>query len=151
MDAMTILQQLDIERQTVADSDARLERSPYVVRSIGARNRWTGVVYSRFSASETEMVIQAEIEYFTRLECAFEWKIYSHDEPPDLLTRLRKCGFGIGEEESVMVSDSGELSPLLTAPLPAGVTVTPVRDEGRIEDYLSVETAVWSCEADEMR
>ena len=151
MDAMTILRQLDIERQTVADSDARLERSPYVVRSIGAGNRWTGVTYARFSTSETEMVVHAEIEYFTRLGCAFEWKIYSHDEPPDLLTKLRKCGFGIGEEESVMVCDSGELSPLLTAQLPAGMTVVSVRDEGRIEDYLSVETAVWSCEANGMR
>jgi GNAT superfamily N-acetyltransferase len=151
MDAMTILQQLDVERQTVADSDTRLERSPYVVRAIGAGNTWAGVAYSRFSASETEMVIHAEIEYFTRLECAFEWKIYSHDEPPDLLTQLRECGFEIGDEESVMVCDSGELSPLLTAPLPEGVTVTPVRDEGRIEDYLSVETGVWSCEPDQMR
>jgi len=146
MDAVTILRQLDIERQTVADSDVRLERSPYVVRAIGAGNRWAEVAYSRFSASETEMVIHAEIEYFRQLECSFEWKIYSHDEPPDLLTQLRKCGFGIGEEESVLVCDSGELSPLLMVPLPAGVTVTPVRDEGGIEDYLSVETGVWSCE-----
>ena len=146
MDAITILRQLDVERQTVADSDARLEKSPYVVRAIGAGNTWAGIVYSCFSASETEMVVHAEIEYFTRLKYAFEWKVYSHDEPPDLLTRLRKCGFGIGEEESVMVCDSGELSPLLTAPPPEEVMVIPVRDEGRIEDYLSVETAVWSHE-----
>jgi GNAT superfamily N-acetyltransferase len=151
MDAMAILRQLDVERQTVADSDARLERSPYVVRAIGSGNTWCGIVYSRFSASETEMVIHAEIEYFTRLECAFEWKTYSHDEPADLLTQLRKCGFGIGEEESVMVCDSEEISPLLTAPLPAGVRVTPVRDEGTIEDYLSVETGVWSCQPGQIR
>jgi GNAT superfamily N-acetyltransferase len=151
MDEMTILRQLDIERRTVADSDTRLERTPYVVRAIGAGSTWSGVVYSRFSASETEAIVQAEIEYFTRLERAFEWKIYSHDEPPDLLAKLRKCGFRIGSEESVMVCDSAELSPLLMAPSPAKVTVTPVRDKGRIEDYLSVESAVWSCEPGKTR
>jgi GNAT superfamily N-acetyltransferase len=151
MDEMTILRRLDIERRTVADSDTRLERTPFVVRAIGARSTWSGVVYSRFSESETETIIQGEIEYFTRLERAFEWKIYSHDDPPDLLTQLRKCGFRIGEEESVMVCDSAELSPFSTATPPAEVTVTPVRDEGRIEDYLSVESAVWSCEPGKTR
>jgi GNAT superfamily N-acetyltransferase len=113
--------------------------------------RGPGLLIPVFRHRKTEMVIRAEIEHFTRLECAFEWKIYSHDEPPDLLAQLRKCGFGIGGEESVMVCDSWEVSPLLTVPLPARVTVTRVRDEGRIEDYLSVETAVWSCQPGKMR
>ena len=75
MDVMAILRQLDIERQTVADSDVRLERTPFVVRAIGV-GTWSGVVYSRFSASETEAIVQGEIEYFTRSARAFEWKIY---------------------------------------------------------------------------
>jgi hypothetical protein len=148
MNEITILRQLDIERQTVADSDTRLERTPYVVRAIGIRSTWSGIVYSRFPASETEAIVQGEIEYFTRLERTFEWKIYSHDDPPDLLAHLRKCGFGIGEEESVMVCDLAELSPLLMMAPPAGMTIAPVRDEERIEDYLSVELAIWSCEPD---
>jgi hypothetical protein len=151
MDEMTILGQLDIERQTVGDSDTRLERTPNVVRAIGVGTTWSGIVYSRFSTWETESIVQGEIEYFARLGRSFEWKIYSHDEPADLLTQLRKGGFRIGEEESVMVCDLADLSPLLTAPTDAAVTVVPVRDEGRIEDYLTVESAVWSCEVGETR
>jgi GNAT superfamily N-acetyltransferase len=151
MDEMTILRQLDIERQTVADSDTRLETTAHVVRAFGAGNTWSGVVYSSFSAPETEAIVQGEIEYFTRLGRAFEWKIYSHDEPPDLLLHLRKSGFGIGEEESVMIFDLAEFPPLLMAAPPGEVMVAPVGDQGRIEDYLSVESAVWSCEPDEMR
>jgi GNAT superfamily N-acetyltransferase len=90
-------------------------------------------------------------KYFTRLERAFEWKVYSHDEPPDLLTQLRNCGFGIGEEEAVMVCDFGEMSPLVTAPPPVEVKIKPVRDEARVEDYLSVESAVWSCKPGKTR
>jgi GNAT superfamily N-acetyltransferase len=151
MDEVTILRQLDVERQTIADSDVRLERTPYVVRAISVASTWNGVVYSRFPASETALIVQGEIEYFTRLGGAFEWKVYSHDEPPDLLTYLRNGGFRIGEEESLMVCDSSELSSLLTAAPPAEVKVIPVRDEGRIEDYFSVESAVWSCEPDKTR
>jgi GNAT superfamily N-acetyltransferase len=151
MDEMTILRELDLERQTVADSDTRLETTAHVVRAFGVGNTWRGVVYSSFSASETDAIVQGEIEYFTRLERAFEWKIYSHDEPPDLLAHLGKSGFEIGEEESVMIFDLAEFPLLLMAAPPGEVMVAPVEDQGRIEDYLSVESAVWSCAPGEMR
>jgi hypothetical protein len=146
MNEETILTQLDIERQTVADSDARLERTPYVVRAFGIGSTWSGVVYSRFTSSETETIVDAEIEYFTSLNRAFEWKVYSHDKPADLLIRLRERGFRIGEEESLMICDLGELSPSLAAPPSGEVAVSPVVDELGIEDYLAVESAVWACE-----
>lgn len=151
MDDATILRQLDAERQTVADSDCRLEKTPDVVRAFSVGSGWTGIVYSRFSASETERIVQAEIEYFTRLNRDFEWKVYSHDEPLDLLTHLRDRGFRIGEEESLMVRDLVELPPSLLAPLPEGVTVRPVRDEQRIADFLSLESAIWACEPGKTR
>jgi len=147
----TILRQLDAERQSVAESDGRLEKTPYVVRAFGVENMWSAIVYSRFPPSETETIVHAEIGYFNRLNRDFEWKVYSHDEPPDLLTQLRNRGFKIGEEEALMIRDLRELSPILMAPPPAGVTVSALRDEHRIEDYLSVESAVWSCEPGKTR
>jgi hypothetical protein len=89
MDEETILHQLDIERQTIADGDARLEKTAYVVRAFGVGSPWSAIVYSRFSRSETETIVRAEIEYFSKLKRGFEWKVYSHDEPPDLLVQLR--------------------------------------------------------------
>jgi GNAT superfamily N-acetyltransferase len=146
MDGSMILRRLDAERQSVADGDSTLEKTPYVVRAVGSRTGWNGIVYSRFSASETERIVPGEIAYFTRLNRGFEWKVYSHDEPPDLLTQLRARGFRIGEEESLMVRDLVELPPSLLAPLPEGVTVRPVRDEQSIADFLSLESAIWACE-----
>jgi hypothetical protein len=46
-----------------------------------------------------EEVIDYEIDYFGKLNRGFEWKVYSHDDPSDLLARLRLRGFAIGEEE----------------------------------------------------
>ena len=151
MDEVAILRQLDVERQTVADSYGRLERTPYVVRSFGIGHRWAGILYSRFSHSETEAIVDAEIGYFTGLNYEFEWKVYSHDEPPDLLARLRNRGFRIGDEEALLIRDIRELSPFLIAPLPAGVAVNPVRDEQGIADFLSVESAIWPCEPSKTR
>jgi hypothetical protein len=63
MDGSMILRRLDAERQSVADGDSTLEKTPYVVRAVGSRTGWNGIVYSRFSPSETERIVPGEIEY----------------------------------------------------------------------------------------
>ena len=151
MDDATILRLLDVERQTLADTGVTLERTPCVVRAIGLESSWNGIVYSRFSPSETETIVNAEIQYFTQLNRDFEWKVYSHDEPPDLLSQLRNRAFRIGEEESLMFRDLREFPPTLMAPPPKGVTVIPVRNEQSIADFLSIESAIWSREPSKTR
>jgi hypothetical protein len=89
------------------------------------------------------MVIGCEIGFFTKLQRSFEWKIYSHDEPPDLRERLRSRGFKIGEEEALMILDLEEVPPPLLAPAPTGVTVRSIADEQGIADFLTVEGAIW--------
>jgi hypothetical protein len=83
------LQRLDFERRTILELDVNLETTPYVVRAISNLGFWNGIVYSHFPRSVAEAVIANEISYFGALRRSFEWKVYSHDEPPDLLTRLQ--------------------------------------------------------------
>src|SRR6266436_4981731 len=123
------LQRLDFERRTIPDLDVNLETTPYVVRAISKLGFWNGIVYSHFPRPVAEAVIANEISYFATLRRSFEWKVYSHDEPPDLLTRLQNRGFNIGAEESLMILDLHELSPDLLAPNPEGITVTTVADD----------------------
>jgi GNAT superfamily N-acetyltransferase len=151
MDGAAVLYQLDKERQTVPDSEVSLQTTPYIVRAIGLNGSWNGIVYSFFSSSQTEAIVDEEIRYFTQLNRAFEWKVYSHDRPLDLLVQLRQRGFRIGEEESLMVRELRDLPPALMAPAAPKVTVDPVRDEQGIADFLSIETAVWSCEPGKTR
>jgi len=138
-----ILLRLDAERQAVADRDMVLERTPQVVRAIGDHGFWNGIVYSRFSSEEAEEVIDHEIHYFNKLQRSFEWKVYSHDEPSDLLVRLRRRGFKIGEEEALMVLGLDALPPALLAPAPESISVRPVTDEQGIQDFLYLESAIW--------
>jgi GNAT superfamily N-acetyltransferase len=143
MNNRLVLLRLDSERQTVADADVTLEITPHVVRAIGKETSWSGIVYSRFSAQEAAAVINCEIGYFANLNRGFEWKVYSHDEPSDLLDRLRSCGFKIGEEEALMILDLQELPTALLAPAPEGVIVRPVTDEQGIAHFLNLESAIW--------
>jgi GNAT superfamily N-acetyltransferase len=141
MDPLGILEMLDAERRTVADSGAILETTPQVVRVLG--NPRSVIAYSRSSAAEIEQVIDLEIERFTRLGRNFEWKVYSHDQPSDLLVRLDRHGFRIGEKEAVMILDLAELPDGLSSPAPIGITVRRVTEERMITDMLAVEAAVW--------
>src|ERR1700676_826439 len=78
MDGAAVLYQLDKERQTVPDSDVLLQSVPYVMRAIAIDGSWNGIVYSCFSSSQAEEIVNEEIKYFTQLNRAFEWKVYSH-------------------------------------------------------------------------
>jgi hypothetical protein len=143
MNPHEILSRLDFERQTLPDSDTTLERAQSVVRGIVELGNRNWIVYSNFPAREAETIIESEIDYFTKLRRSFEWKVYNHDEPADLLERLRQRGFKIGTEEALMVLDLREMPAVLLAPLPEDVTVRPARDEREIEYFLRLETEIW--------
>jgi GNAT superfamily N-acetyltransferase len=138
-----ILTGLDAERRVVADADTELERTPHVVRAIGKHGFRSSVVYSRFSPQEADETIENEINHFNRLRRSFEWKVYSHDQPSDLLVRLQSRGFKIGEEEALMVLSLDKLPVALLAPAPEKISVMPITDERGIEDLLSLESAIW--------
>ena len=143
MNYREILSRLDTERQTIPDPDTTLERTQGVVRGIAKLGDRNAIVYSNFSAQEAGKIIEAEIAYFNTRQGSFEWKVYRHDEPADLLERLRERGFKIGTEEALMILDLQELPPVLEAPFPAGITVRPVNDERAIECFLQLETEIW--------
>jgi GNAT superfamily N-acetyltransferase len=143
MNARMLLLRLDTERQTIADVDVTLEKTPHVVRAIAKHGSWNGIVYSHFLSEEAESVISCEIGFFNKLQRSFEWKIYSHDEPPDLLEHLRRRGFKIGEEEALMILDLEHVPLPLLAPASEGVTVKPITNERGIAHFLALERAIW--------
>ena len=145
------LQRLDFERRTIPDLDVNLETTHYVVRAISKLGLWNGIVYSHFPRSVADAAIANEISYFANLRRSFEWKVYSHDEPPDLLPQLQNRGFNIGAEESLMILDLQELSSDLLAPNPEGITIRAVVDDEGIGHFLSLEAAIWGAQADTSR
>ena len=99
------------------------------------------VIYSRLDAESADEVIRAEIEYFNGIGQDFEWKVYSHDQPPDLKQRLERLGFEVGEEEAIMALDLAEAPEVLWQPV--SQDIHRVMDAAGLADVLAVEREVW--------
>jgi GNAT superfamily N-acetyltransferase len=119
------------------------EVTPEVVRLIDrqAEGRDSMVVYSRLTPANADEVIETEIAYFERIGHDFEWKVYSHDSPPDLKERLAARGFEIGEAEAVLVLDLADAPPGLLAPVSHDVRRIITAEQ--LADVVAVQREVW--------
>ncbi|MEU3617072.1 GNAT family N-acetyltransferase [Streptomyces sp. NPDC006872] len=112
-------------------SDARVERTGGVVRHIGGRGGWSGVLWSDLDSVGADAAIAAQIAYFTGLGHEFEWKLHGHDSPADLGERLTAAGFTADPEETLMIGETSD--QLLDVTLPDGVRIVPVTDRAGVE------------------
>ena len=137
--ASEILARFDEERRTLSPPGFRREKSPGVSRSIPRGSKWGWIEWSSHSPAEIDAAIENEIAHFTALGCSFEWKVYDHDAPADLRQRLAARGFVVGGAEAFLVV------PIRDLVLPEGAPadVRRVETAGQLEEYLSVEQAMW--------
>lgn len=120
-----------LRREVVNGSDGTV----HLVRQIALNPADQGsVIYSRLTVDTADTVIRREIDHFTAMGQSFEWKYYSHDQPPDLLDRLRAHGFTIEDEEAFLVLDIAEA--------PAKLRQPPAHPIRRIIDPALVSTDV---------
>jgi hypothetical protein len=105
MDRGDILARLDHERCHLQPEGAVLERLAQVTRLRAADHSHHNVIFSALTAATADAAIAAEIEHHRVLDVSFEWKLYAHDAPGDLLSRLQAAGFEIGDKEAVLIYD----------------------------------------------
>ncbi|QKV96748.1 GNAT family N-acetyltransferase [Streptomyces sp. NA02950] len=141
-DAVLALYNRRMRRGALPDGPgARIERAGAVVRQTGGRADWNGVLWSDLDPSTADAVIEAQIRHFTALGHEFEWKLYAHDRPDDLATRLRAAGFTAGPEETLMVARTGDLGA--GGGPPEGVQLCPVIDAAGVEAVSDVHARVF--------
>ncbi|MCP9956498.1 GNAT family N-acetyltransferase [Streptomyces sudanensis] len=109
-----------------------VERVGDVVRQTGPPEAWNGVLWSGLTAATADAAVAEQVRHFTALGRDFEWKLYAHDEPHDLGTRLRAAGFTAGPREALMVAEADRIAALGTAP-PDGVELVPVTDAAGVD------------------
>ncbi len=103
-----------------------LDATPAVTRRF--RGEELDVVAYALDSDNAEAAIQEEI---SRSAGAFEWKAFSFDRPPDLLARLARAGFAIGEREAIVFYDLADgLTPF------AGGSDVEVRRVERVEELV---------------
>ncbi len=131
------------QRIDVQYPDARREATPTIVRHVQTRGRRRGwVLWSALDADTVEAAIEAEIAYFDGIDFGFEWKVFSHDTPPDLKDRLLARGFVVREpDDAIMVLDMAEDARLLREPVPP--TIQHLTDPAAVDGVVEVLNAVW--------
>ena len=103
-----------------------------VVRFSGSAQHDHGnfVLYGRFAERRTEEVIEEQIDYYARQGRPFEWRVFSHDAPPDLRERLMAQGFKAQKRDAVMVMNVRMANPCLLEPV--AVDVRRVTDQAKL-------------------
>ena len=128
-------QRLDVEY-----ASARRELAGPVVRLVGLHERRSCVIHSRLEDGDVTSVIHEQVTYFENLGHDFEWKVYSHDPPPDLPDQLQARGFEAEETEAIMVLDLHEMPNGLISPTGHEVRRIASRDE--LADVIAVHSAI---------
>jgi hypothetical protein len=128
------------QRIEVDYPDIKREAEGSVIRHISLAGEDGFVIYSNLDAESVESAISAQIARFQAIPQDFEWKAYDYDSPNDLIDRLRRRGFEIGEPEALLVLDLTAGPAVLDRPVPP--SVVRVSDPGDIDALEALENAV---------
>jgi GNAT superfamily N-acetyltransferase len=112
-----------------------------VVRILRPAPGMNFIPYSRLTAENADAVIAEQVAYLRALGQPFEWQVYEHDPPPDLLRRLAAQGFEEGDWEPLLVLDVEAAPEALLKPVTADVRRLTRRAE--LEEVIRVEEQVW--------
>ena len=143
MDRHAIRDRLDHERRVLAQDCETIERLPALTRLRATDGSYYEIACSSLSADDADAAIAAEVEHHARLGVPFEWKLYAHDTPADLLERLRRHGFEAGPVEAVLVLDLEHPHDWIREA--AGThDVTRVTSSAEVETYRRVAEAAFA-------
>jgi ribosomal protein S18 acetylase RimI-like enzyme len=129
------------QRIEVDYPDVKREVDGPVIRHVSLSGGEGFVIYSSLDEESVEAAISAQIAHFQGIPQDFEWKVYDYDLPEDLIERLRRRGFEIGDPEALLVLDLTRAPAALLQPPSPGVV--RASDPDQLEVVMELENAVW--------
>ena len=142
MDVQEVLAHYDREqRREIEFPDMEKQVLPGIVRYVRPLPGMSFVLYSDLDEATADATIDQQIAYFRANDLKFEWKVYGHDRPADLVARLVARGFVTEPVDDIMVLDVAAAPPRLLAPPPADVR--RLTDPARLADVQAVMESVW--------
>jgi GNAT superfamily N-acetyltransferase len=130
------------ERFGATSPGLRREALPDLVRQVDLVGSTGAVIYSRLSKDNVDEAITAQTAYFAAIGQDFEWKVYGHDQPADLVAAR---GFETDETEAVLVLDVE--SAAASAP---SHTVKRITQPNELEEAALVKSQVYRGDADKL-
>jgi GNAT superfamily N-acetyltransferase len=142
-DELLALYDLQERRNAQFPGSERVETA-HTLRFVDAAGGPSFVLYSDLHGltdAAIDRVIDDEIAWFRERGAACEWKLYSHDAPPDLRERLAAKGFDVGEAETLLIRELEGAPPRLFDL--RGHAVQRLTDPAQLEAVGAIESAVW--------
>ncbi len=136
------------QRINFEEPGVRREVTPHTVRQINEREPQSFLLYSNLTSENADQIINDEIAYFESIGHSFEWKLYSHDSPPDLIERLRQCGFEVDDPETILVLDMQDLSGILIQSVTHDIR--RITDPSLVKSLVDVQAAIYGQNFDDM-
>jgi len=113
------LARYDEERRQSVEPGLRREELPGLIRLTFDREQFSTIIWTDLEPETADQTIDEQIHYVERVGHEFEWKVFAHDRPPDMVERLRNRGFDIDEPEAIVVLDIAAAQQRLFEPTPA--------------------------------
>lgn len=114
------------------------EETDDVVRHVSKLGDSGFIIASNLVGKDVRKIINEELHYFKALGHDFEWKVYSYDEPSDLMAQLSEQGFTIGDEEALLIMPlDGRFEHVDVS------AVTEITTESGIQDLVALEESIW--------
>lgn len=114
--------------------------STQIVKFVSPDQNGSIINYFNFSSELAQEIVESEMTFFKNLGRSFEWKVYSHDDPSNIVKVLTHCGFVPDEPESFMVLDLDTINVVDSALQ----LCTEVVSEDGIRDAIRVQEGVWN-------
>jgi ribosomal protein S18 acetylase RimI-like enzyme len=140
IDPVAILAQYDREmRKDPPDSSgAHFAREGPIVREEGDADT---IVYADLTHETAPVVVREQARRARSLNRTLEWKVYSHDRPPELPSLLEQEGFRADEPETLVALElEGPPGSLAAAP---DVVVREVTERSGFDDGVAVSAAAF--------
>jgi hypothetical protein len=141
LDLHSILSLFDQDRRTRCQDGEVLDSVSNISRLRAADGSYHLIISSSLAPETADAVIEREIDHHRAIGAGFEWKLYFHDRPTDLLDRLKRRGFEIGPREAVMILDLENRPPWVNDNLK--VRVDRVETLQQVEIYRAVAEKVF--------
>jgi hypothetical protein len=116
----------------------RHEHAGGVIRAVG---RYNCILYSHLNADNADAAIAEQAAHFRDSRAEVEWKVYSHDSPPDLGARLATAGFVADAAETLMAFDLA--NELAAGTMPEHIVVRRIDDAHGLADFIAVNAEIW--------
>jgi GNAT superfamily N-acetyltransferase len=142
MDIPRILSFFDTDqRRDFEYAGATRQVTPHLVRHLQPPPEASFILWADLDEENADEVIDGEIAYFRQRGHSFDWKVYAHDRPADLLDRLVTRGFETEEPDDVMVlevASAGQLAANNQA------DVRRLSDPAQLADVVGILEPVWN-------